>query len=200
MQALDVARGRLVGLPAVSVEDATDRALLESWVGGDAEAGDRVVRRFFPLLWRYFRNKVDRDVDDLIQATLAACVDYREHLATANSVRAYLVTIARHQLVAHLRKRPDFDPLVSSIAAPQTSPSSAAARRDARARLRDELQQLPLILQEAVELHIDEDLRGAELAAALGVPDGTARSRLRRAREILTARMGDAAPSITEME
>ena len=181
-------------------DEATDRDLIAAWVDGDAEAGDKAVRRFFPLLWRYFRNKVDRDVDDLIQATLAACVHHRERLAAADSVRAYLVTMARHQLHAHLKKRPDFDPLVSSIAGMQTSVSSAAARRDARDRLRRELQQLPLILQEAVELSIDEELRGPELASALGVPEGTVRSRLRRAREILTERMGPAAPTIEGAE
>ncbi|MEM6989333.1 MAG: sigma-70 family RNA polymerase sigma factor [Myxococcota bacterium] len=175
-----------------------DRGLLVAWSSGDTAAGDAFMRRFFPPLWRYFRNKIDRDVDDVIQATLAACVRHRDTIAASTSVRAYVFTMARHQLYAHLRARPDFDPLTHSVAAARTSPSSAAARNDARMRLREALRGLPCALQETVELHLDEELRGPELAAALGVPEGTVRSRLRRAKSILTERLGVAVPKLTE--
>ena len=181
--------------------DATapdDRALLVAWSGGDKSAGEEVMRRFFPLLWRYFRNKVDHETDDLIQATLAACVRHRERLAESTNVRAYLLTIARHELYGHLRRRPDFDPLTHSVAAEQTSPSSLAAHRDAKQRLRQALRALPCVLQEAVELQLDEDLSGPELAEVLEVPEGTVRSRLRRAREILTVQLGDHAPKLRD--
>ncbi len=179
-------------------QEDDDRALLVSWASGDTEAGDAVMRRFFPLLWRYFRNKVDREVDDLIQATLASCVRHRDKLAQASSVRAYLFSMARHELYGHLRSRPDFDPLTHSVAAPGTSPSSVAAARDERARLRAALRELPCVLQETVELQLDEELRGPELAEALGVPEGTVRSRLRRAKAMLTERLGPEAPALTE--
>lgn len=175
-----------------------DRALLLAWASGDAEAGDAVMRRFFPLLWRYFRNKVEREVDDLIQATLVACVRHRDKLAEATSVRAYLYSMARHELYGHLRARPDFDPLTHSVAASRISPSSVAAARDERARLRQALRELPCILQEVVELHLDEELRGPDLAEALGVPEGTVRSRLRRAKSILSDRLGASVPALSE--
>lgn len=177
-----------------------DHALLVAWAGGDKASGEDVMRRFFPLLWRYFRNKVDHEADDLIQATLAACVRHRDRLVESNNARAYLLTMARHQLYAHLRQRPDFDPLTHSVAAEQASPSSIAADRDAKLRLREALRGLPLVLQEAVELQLDEDLSGPALAEVLGVPEGTVRSRLRRAREILTEQLGERAPKLRDLE
>lgn len=182
----------------MGAEEDEDRALLLAWGSGDKEAGDTVMRRFFPVLWRYFRNKVDHEVDDLIQTTLASCVRHRDKLAEASSVRAYLFSMARHELYGHLRSRPNFDPLTHSVAGAQTSPSSRAADRDARARLREALRALPCVLQETVELHLDEELRGPELAEALGVPEGTVRSRLRRAKAMLTERLGDAGPVLPE--
>lgn len=175
-----------------------DHALLVAWASGDKPAGETVMQRFFPLLWRYFRNKVDHEADDLIQATLAACVRHRDRLVESTNVRAYLLTMARHELYAHLRQRPDFDPLTHSVAAGRTSPSRAAADRDARHRLREALRALPCVLQETVELQLDEGLSGPELAEILEVPEGTVRSRLRRAKEILTARLGDRAPALAD--
>jgi hypothetical protein len=37
----------------VTADEPSDETLLQAWVAGDANAGDRAVRRFFPLLWRY---------------------------------------------------------------------------------------------------------------------------------------------------
>jgi RNA polymerase sigma-70 factor (ECF subfamily) len=44
---------------------------------------------------------------------------------------------------------------------------------------------LPVDLQVALELHYWEDLSTAELAGILEIPQGTVKSRLRRAREAL---------------
>lgn len=55
------------------------------------------------------------------------------------------------------------------------------------------LRAIPLDLQIALELHFWEDLSGPEMAEALEVPEGTVRSRLRRAKEAVRAKMEELA-------
>jgi RNA polymerase sigma factor (sigma-70 family) len=56
------------------------------------------------------------------------------------------------------------------------------------------LQGLPLDFQISLELFYWEELTAAEIGVVLGVPEGTVRSRLRRARELLGERLKALAP------
>jgi RNA polymerase sigma factor (sigma-70 family) len=170
-------------------------ALLEAWRSGDAKAGERLFRRHFDSIYWFFATKLDHGADDLAQETFAAVLRNREHAARRSSFRAYLFAVARSKLVDRLRTRgKDFDPLVASVADLGTSPASALGRRQAHARLLSALRRLPVDLQLVLELHYFERMRGPEISEALELPEGTVRSRLRRAlvavRELLTAEAG----------
>jgi RNA polymerase sigma-70 factor (ECF subfamily) len=172
---------------------ATDAELLEQWHAGDAAAGNQLFERHFEALYRFFRNKVDDGLDDLLQETLLACVRGRERFRGDASFRTYLFAIARNVLYDHwsrrARRAADVDIGELSIEAMSTSPSGVLARAAEHRLLVRALRALPLELQVVLELHFWEDLSGPELAIALDVPEGTVRSRLRRAREQLEARM-----------
>jgi RNA polymerase sigma-70 factor (ECF subfamily) len=163
-----------------------------AWAAGDARAGDLFLRRYFPLLWRFFRNKTEHDVADLVQRTMLSAVRNRGKLAAADHVRAYLLATARHELYATLRRSrgAGFDPLRSSLVGESTSPSRAAERSMRRTQLREQLLQLPVPLAEAIELHYFEGLSGPELAEALGIPEATVRGRLHRAKRRLAQQLG----------
>ena len=45
----------------------SDVELLEAWRGGDPAAAEALLERHFATLCRFFRNKVDAGVEDLIQ-------------------------------------------------------------------------------------------------------------------------------------
>ena len=62
------------------------------------------------------------------------------------------------------------------------------------------LRHLPLELQLILELHYWEDLSTSEMAEVVGIPQGTVKSRLRRAREQLTAQIAahDADPTLIQ--
>ncbi len=178
----------------VDGSEPTDVELLDRWRSGDNAAGSALLDRHFQSLLRFFHNKAPDAVEDLIQETFLACAQSKDAFRGEASFRTYLFTVARHELYAHFAKRmrpsenaADIGSL--SVADLGTSPSGALARRRDMQLLLRALRTLPLDLQVALELHYFEDLSGAEMAAILGVPEGTIRSRLRRAREAMKASM-----------
>lgn len=171
---------------------ATDVDLLEAWRGGDTRAGAALFDRHFDALYRFFRNKVGDGADDLIHDTFLACL-VGPAFRGESSFRTYLFAIARNALIAHLRKvgrsRTEVDIGEISVVDLAPSPSSVVARRREQRLLLEALRRIPLDLQIALELYYWEDLSGPDLAVVLGVPEGTVRSRLRRAREVLDAQL-----------
>jgi RNA polymerase sigma-70 factor (ECF subfamily) len=123
--------------------------------------------------------------DDLVQQTFTACIKGGVAYRGESSFRAYLFAIARHELYRYLqrcaREGPACDVAELSLHDLGTSPSIAVARKEDERVLMDALHRLPLEQQLVVELYYIEGLRGRDLVAALGIPPGTVRSRLRLA-------------------
>lgn len=173
----------------------SDFELLDAWRAGDAHAGNELFGRHFDAVCRFFRNKVHDGVEDLIQKTFLNCVRSRDAFRKEGSFRAYLFAIARNELYHHFqrcaRDSRRFDPELHSIVHLGPGPSTVAARRAEQRLLLEALQKLPLSLQIALELYYWEDMSAAELAAVLGIPEGTVRTRIRRARQLLEANLRD---------
>ena len=74
-----------------------DFETLDRWRAGDRAAGNELLRRHFDGLYRFFRNKVDEGVDDLIQRSFLACVESKDRFRKQASFRTYLFTVARHE-------------------------------------------------------------------------------------------------------
>ncbi|MBC8068718.1 MAG: sigma-70 family RNA polymerase sigma factor [Deltaproteobacteria bacterium] len=169
------------------MSNPSDVELLKAWRGGDNEAGNELVRRNFMSVYRFFVNKASDDVDDLIQRTFLACVEGRDRLRDDTSLKAYILGIARNQLLMHMRRRErretPFGPEEMSVAAVYGSPSRVMAEREEEKLLLQALRQIPLDLQTIVELYYWEQLSVGEIAAILEVPAGTVKSRLFRARD-----------------
>lgn len=172
-----------------------DLQLLDAWRDGDLTAADALIKRHFASLCRFFRNKVDRGVEDLIQQTLLTCVERRDRFPEGWSFRTFLFVVARDQLYMRLRKarRAEIDPYVTSLADLDPSPSTVAAKKAEQQLVLEALRRIPLQLQLALELHYWEELPGPQLARVLEIPEGTVRSRLRRAKTLL-------AEAVTQLE
>lgn len=170
------------------MSEPTDAALLDAWRDGDAEAGETLFARHFEAVHRFFCNKIwGEDVDDLIQETFLGCVRGRERFSV--SFRTYLFGVARKQLLKHCdrwrRRHRDEDYQTSRMAALDASPSQLAVDRQEQTLLLRALRRLPLDLQIALELFYWEDMKSIDIASVLDIPHGTARSRLRRGRDML---------------
>jgi RNA polymerase sigma factor (sigma-70 family) len=162
---------------------------LYAWRDGDAVAGEELVGRYFTSIFRFFRGKVPLAADELTQETFLACMEARGRFEEGNSFRSYLFGIARHKLIQHFEHRGRSVKAEAlsrmSIADLAPSPSRVAGQDEERTRVLAALQDLPVDYQIAIELVYWEGMRVREVAEVTGVPEGTVKSRLLRARAAL---------------
>jgi len=175
-----------------------DAQLLQRWRDGDARAGSALFDRHFDSVWRFFAHKVGDGVDDLVQQTFLACVRRRDHIDPALGFRPYLFAVARSRLYDRLRERanaPELDLGTVSVADLGITPSAVLSEREDERLVVHALRQLPLQHQVLLELYYFESMSGPQLAAALEIPEGTARTRLRRGLQLLRAQVDALATS-----
>lgn len=177
--------------------DDDDLGLVTRWRAGDRGAGQALLERHFASLYRFFQTKCDADPDDLVQATLLACLSAKEQFRGESSFRTYLFSIARHKLYRHLRDRrrePGIDVTITSVAEVVTTPRTVIARDQAHRALLDALRQLPIEQQTLLELYYWEDQDTAALARIFDVRVGTILTWLFRARGKLRELLLSSAP------
>jgi len=183
-------------------EPENDSALLHAWQDGDQAAGTALVRKHFPLVYRFFRSKLDQDIDGLVERTLLICRESGERYREAPSMRAYLLGIARSQLLlcVHVYTQPRVR-RAGEVARGGAGPRPLRPepeRLPERPQLLAALRALPVDLQIAVELYYWEDLAIDEVASVLDVPPGTVKSHLARARKELRDHLaGRTTPPLT---
>lgn len=180
----------------VSADDAT---LLRAWRGGDASAGEALFERYYGLVSRFFSNKVAANHGDLVQATFTACLEKVDQLRDAASFRSFLFGVARFELLHHYRRRSaretDLDTAQHSVCDLDPSPSRIVAKRQEQRLLLEGLRRIPLDLQIVLELAYWEQLSSPEIAEVIGIPVGTVKSRVRRARQRLDTELAALAES-----
>jgi RNA polymerase sigma-70 factor (ECF subfamily) len=166
-----------------------DQQLLERWCDGDDDAGDALLTRFLPTVYRFFRRRAPHVADDLAQRTFLQCVEHRERLRDAASTRAFLLGVGRHVLLQHLRatERRDRRHERAARAPPSTqaTPSRAVAAREEHRLLHQAMETLPDEQRLVLELHYWEQLTTKEIGTVLAAPAGTIKWRLSRARDAL---------------
>ena len=172
-------------LPRVS----TDLELLDAWKTGDRKAGSELFERHFDSICRFFANKVQSDVDDLVQRTFIACVEGKERFRGQSSFRTYLFGVAHNVLRSHLRKRKRegerFDFGVTSVFDLGLSPTTLIAQRKEQVLILQSLRRIPLDHQIVLELYYWESMTAKDLGEVLQIPEGTVRGRIRRAKQLL---------------
>ena len=165
-----------------------DAELVDAWRAGDSRAGAELFERHYDGVARFFRNKVgDPAGKDLIQRTFLACFEGFARYRGEASFRTYLFSIAYNLLCKHFeaQRRSRIDLMTISVHDLRTSPSEELAARGEQRLVLAALRRLPIEYQALLELHYWEQMTAAEAALALGIPVGTAKTRLRRGRQLL---------------
>lgn len=135
------------------------------------------------------------EAEDLVQETFLQALNRLAQLESPDAFRWWLHTILRNLCYQHLRRKRRHEPLEAALQVPTPSTVEDDLIVDC---IRDEvwaaLERLPANLQAALLLrHFGANRSYGEIAAILGVPVGTIRSRLHQARASLAAALRQAA-------
>lgn len=182
-----------------SVDTRSDEALIAAHVGGDQRAfellADRYAKRVYAICRRYFGNPAD--AEDAAQEAFLTLLRRAESFSgrARFSTWMYRVTTnACNDLARKRARRPQVADADVAVLADDPSVDDVIAARELRLELRQALAVLDRDDREAVVLHDVLGLRYADVAARLGIPVGTAKSRIHRAHarlaQILTAGTG----------
>jgi RNA polymerase sigma factor (sigma-70 family) len=174
---------------------APDEELMLAYRGGDAGAFDTLYARHRTPLFRFVLRsiKVRGVAEELYQEIWMRVIEARSTYAPKARFTTWLYTIAHNRLTDHWRKRGLTLVALEGDELPSGSPDPAdqAQAREALARFAAALDALPPLQREAFLLHEEGGLSIAEIAAATGANDETAKSRLRYATAKLKAAVSD---------
>lgn len=188
-------------------EEPTDFELVVAARSGDTTSFGQLLQRHAPRLLRLARQLVGADAaEDVVQE---AMIDAYRGLAGFRgdaAVATWLYRITLNRCLAERRRRKpetvEAEPidLLRRWQDPDYSvdPALVAARRSRVETLRAVLDRLPENYRIALVLHDSQGLSARELAEAMGVPLGTAKSYIRRGRMALVSLLGERDLAILE--
>lgn len=153
---------------------------------GDQDAWDELVRRWNPKLARFLNRMINDSLvaEDLTQQIWLKTVRSISQLKDHRSLAPWIYRIARTAVTDRLRKQyrspisvhDETEPEVQDLAMKQFIVCDQVANAMQKLHPQD---------REAIVLHYFEHLSVAEIADVCGVPIGTTKSRMNRARNFL---------------
>jgi RNA polymerase sigma-70 factor (ECF subfamily) len=135
------------------------------------------------------------EADDLVQDALVRALGAIEQFDPDSNLKAWLFAILRNTFFEQSRRRRTERAALDRAG---TEEEAVDGNHDGRAALSDlerQIWALPPLLREAVVLVGAQELSYEEAAAICGVPEGTVKARVSRARSQLRKRLDHASPS-----
>jgi RNA polymerase sigma-70 factor (ECF subfamily) len=154
---------------------------------GERTAFDELITRWHEPIWRYLRRLTSSDdaASDLAQDTWLKVLRGIASLREPASLRAWLFGIARRVAMDRLRRQyvrtEDATAVIEDLAVQEADTDLEADL----AALEAGMHSLPLREREMLALFYLRELTIEQIAALLEVPQGTVKSRLFRARQLL---------------
>ncbi len=172
-----------------------NKILVDRARSGDSEAFSRLVREHHAQVWRFLMKWVRNrdDAEELAQETFLAAWRGLANFRGAAQFSTWLLGIAlnlarNHHNRSAARNReaelPDEEHL-ADLLAPAPGPHELLVQKSTLAALDRAIARLPRDMREVIVMVTLEGLALGETAAMLGIPVGTVKSRLSRAKERL---------------
>jgi RNA polymerase sigma-70 factor, ECF subfamily len=186
------------------VTEDMDRKTLEMASQGDPDAFSVLVERYSSRLFgtclNYLGNR--QDAEDCLQETFIKAYRSMHDYQFLSSIYTWLYRIAVNTCLDYRRKgnraiiysldeamETEDSQVFTQIADPSPLPDEQAETLETRQLIRQEISSLPGFLREIVVLRDLEGFSYHELASLLQLSEGTVKSRLSRARRLLTERL-----------
>ena len=191
--------------PARSASSEEDRALVGRALGGDQRAYERLVAKYRVPLTRHVTGML-RDpqaVDDLVQEALVKAFTALPSYDPAFAFSTWLYRIATNHAIDHIRRRRlptvSLDKPIATregevqMELPDSTyrPDRAIVSDQRGALLRDAIDRLPEKYHRVIVMRHQEDLSYEEIADQLGLPLGTVKAHIFRARALLNKFLRD---------
>lgn len=171
----------------------SDADLLVRWRGGDGAAGERLFDRYYKPLQRFFMSKSVADPVEMVQDTFMRMLESQQRLRDSSKFRSYLFSVAYSVLRMYWRGRgkanAHIDLSEQSVQDLAPGPGTLTSKKREQRLLLEALRHIPMDSQIIIEMMYWEDMSSFEIAEVLGIPAGTVRGRMRRARELLEQAM-----------
>jgi RNA polymerase sigma-70 factor (ECF subfamily) len=179
-------------LPANHNGASEDLADVERVLSGDVRAFEGIVRRWQrPLInmaWRYCRDR--GRAEELAQEAFIRAWRGLPRWRRESSFSTWLFALAANVFRSELKRFPVVNVPIEEIAEPSVSAQQGAALMEQRQleAVRRAVFALPLRYREPVILFYFHEKDVAATAQSMGLPDGTVKARLSRARALLRQR------------
>lgn len=182
--------------------DAADAEAMQAFQGGEARAFQRLAQRHERALYTFALRMLGSRAaaEDATQEIFLRVVRAADGWTPTAKVRTWMFAIARNHCIDELRKakhrqtesldRPlnseeaEGTTALAQVADPKgMGPDRGAASREIRDVLRSAIEKLPEDLREVFLMREDAGLPFREIAEIVGIPENTAKSRMRYALE-----------------
>lgn len=175
-----------------AARDRADRAAIDAVLSGDRDAFGELIATYQRMVagvaWRY--GVARDDVDDLVSEVFFKVYDNLHRYRPDHAFSTWLYRLAANHVLDHVRRqrrerlRSEMPEQVVDGAA---GPDERQERGERTSLVHDALGEVSETYREAMFLVYIEGMRVDEAATALGVPNGTIKSRLLRGRAQLKA-------------
>lgn len=170
-------------------DETSDEDLVALLAAGRQDVLAPLYARYARLLFDIAARSLDRPAAEEIVQDVFLAVWRRASTFDAEQgpFRPWILQMAHWRVINELRRRsrrphldPDADPeWLDSVADVGPEPDDVASRAEQRAAVRDALIRLPAAQRQALGLAFFADLTHQEVASTLGLPLGTAKTRIR---------------------
>lgn len=182
---------------AIQMNNRDDSDCMARLAAGDSTALRHLYERHGRALLRFSLAmcRSRQSAEDLVHDTFVALLHQPTKFdPSQGSVFGYLCGVLRHRVSRHFRQQRrwialDTEESAELPAQDAKNPIDEIARSEANAAFRRAILELPLQHREVIALCDLEELPYATVAGILDCPVGTVRSRLHRARALLTIRL-----------
>ncbi len=186
----------------MNLKTLTDEQLIRRVQDGDTESYNEIVSRFSRPLYNFIYRIVGQAVlsEDLLQETFLRLWLNKHSYKEIARFSTWLYTVAGNLAKSELRKQKirRWIPIGDSgeeftIELPDKSadPHRDYERRNILRRVEEEVRKLPHVFKEVIILRDIQELSYEEISSTLGIPLGTVKSRVNRARQRLQKKLSD---------